>query len=337
MTISVCTILSSVLQVNAPTDKLLGFASTGRELREPSSLLFPLESSLTTAISRKGRRLSHEPHHRLRRREQPSILRCRESLLLAVHLCQLVLTSDFLPQIGQSPANDPFPLPTVYEGCFVNATRQIGCEGADDVAVCLRSASVGAIVSAVSTYSVSSEYYLPSLPDEPELRCSSSDNRGTCKFLPIVDGDLIPTLPSTALRNGALAKVAYIGGHTTDDGSIFVGNASLVETDEQVIKAITSRYKYLVSLPPLPPLDRLLRNPLPPLRPLCSRTRRSRGCWISTLWRTSLPKVNAPRSPSPTPSSPARTTCSLGNFRRAGSMRFTTTGPFTPQDSSLLL
>lgn len=55
-----------------------------------------------------------------------------------------------LRQIGQSPANDPFPFPAGYEACFVNATQSIGCEGADDVASCLRSASVGAIVSAVS-------------------------------------------------------------------------------------------------------------------------------------------------------------------------------------------
>lgn len=53
-------------------------------------------------------------------------------------------------QIGQSPANDPFPFPAAYEACFQNATRTMGCEDADDIPSCLRSASVGAIVSAVS-------------------------------------------------------------------------------------------------------------------------------------------------------------------------------------------
>lgn len=73
-----------------------------------------------------------------------------------------------------------------------------------------------------------------------------TDNRGSCKFLPVVDGDLLRSLPSAALKAGAFAKVPYLGGHTTDDGSIFVGEASKITTDAQVVAAITSRYKYLV-------------------------------------------------------------------------------------------
>jgi hypothetical protein len=105
------------------------------------------------------------------------------------------------------------------------------------------------------------------------IPCIFPGNRGTCKFLPIIDGDFIPTLPSQAITEGRFAKVRshrlqsryimagvypllfsdpfqvpFIGGHTTNDGSIFVNQPSAITDDAQVVASITKRYTYLVSL-----------------------------------------------------------------------------------------
>jgi hypothetical protein len=50
------------------------------------------------------------------------------------------------------------------------------------------------------------------------------------------------------LREGRFSKVKFIGGHCTDDGSIFVGNpATFVNTTDGFVAAIKARYTMLVS------------------------------------------------------------------------------------------
>jgi len=127
--------------------------------------------------------------------------------------------------IAQSIGTDPIPTPDVYEACFGNATQNIGCDGLSgpsDTMTCLRAASVGAIVSAIN-------------------------NRGGCKFLPVVDGTFLADLPSRLIQAGKLLNVSFIGGHTTDDGSVFVGNPSNIVTEQDFVNSILKRYTNLVS------------------------------------------------------------------------------------------
>lgn len=101
----------------------------------------------------------------------------------------------------------------------------IGCDalhGVKNPMPCLRSASVGAIVSAVN-------------------------NRGNCKFLPVIDDKFLTDLPSRLITAGKMQKVNFIGGHTTDDGSVFVGDPSLIVSDEDFVNSILKRYNGLVS------------------------------------------------------------------------------------------
>lgn len=126
----------------------------------------------------------------------------------------------FQGAIAQSIGTDPIPTPDIYESCFQNATRHIGCDGpstAQDIMSCLRSASVGAIVSAIN-------------------------NRGTCKFLPVIDGTFLADLPTRLIQAGKMLNISYVGGHTTDDGSVFVGDPSKIATDEDFVNSILKRY-----------------------------------------------------------------------------------------------
>jgi carboxylesterase type B len=86
---------------------------------------------------------------------------------------------------------------------------------------CLRTASVGAIVSAVN-------------------------HRVNCKFLPVIDGTFLTDLPSNLIQAGKMLNVNFIGGHTTDDGSVFVGDPSKILTEEDFVKSILKRYTGLV-------------------------------------------------------------------------------------------
>ena len=64
----------------------------------------------------------------------------------------------------------------------------------------------------------------------------------TCKFLPIIDGSFLPDYPSTLLRESRFHKMPFIGGHCTDDGSIFVGAPSgIINTTDGFIAALRKR------------------------------------------------------------------------------------------------
>ncbi|EIN04230.1 carboxyesterase [Punctularia strigosozonata HHB-11173 SS5] len=131
---------------------------------------------------------------------------------------------DFQGIIAQSIGTDPTPTEAQYESCYANVTAATNCTlstGADTLA-CLRAAPLSAIVDAVNT------------------------KPSTCKFLPVIDGDLIQDLPSTMLREGRFSKVNFVGGHCTDDGSIFVGDpATFTNTTDGFVSAIKKRYTML--------------------------------------------------------------------------------------------
>ncbi|KAJ7769194.1 carboxyesterase [Mycena maculata] len=129
----------------------------------------------------------------------------------------------FRAAIIESSGNDPFYTDEHSEECFGNVTQAVGCTGAEDVIACLRSANIGAIVSAVN------------------------NKPSTCKYEPVIDGDYIPDITSILLTEGNFSKVPILAGHTAQDGSIFVGSNTSITTDAQVVAAILGRYPLLPS------------------------------------------------------------------------------------------
>ena len=134
------------------------------------------------------------------------------------------MTERIASQIIQSTGTDPLPDPATYEFCFANVTATVGCpNNSTETMPCLRAAPLSAIVAAVN------------------------GKPSACKFLPIIDGRFILDYPSTLLREGRFHKVPFIGGHCTDDGSIFVGAPSgITNTTDGFIAALRKRYTTLV-------------------------------------------------------------------------------------------
>ncbi|KAJ9110628.1 hypothetical protein QFC19_001457 [Naganishia cerealis] len=83
----------------------------------------------------------------------------------------------------QSIGNDPFPVSAVYEQCFGNVTHFVGCDQEDDVMKCLRNTATSTLIAAVN--------------HRPQP---------LCKYLPIVDGNLIQDVPSKMIADGRFTK-----------------------------------------------------------------------------------------------------------------------------------
>lgn len=135
----------------------------------------------------------------------------------------------------------------VSQKCYQGVLTATSCT----TLACLRTSSLSTIVAAVN-------------------------NRGTCKFGPVVDGGIVPDFPSRLITNpskfaseyyplysskshsfdlawnqNSLDVVqsvkGYMGGQCSDDGAIFVGDpAKFSETDTGFINAIKARYYKLV-------------------------------------------------------------------------------------------
>jgi carboxylesterase type B len=129
-------------------------------------------------------------------------------------------------QIVQSIGTDPIPSPKEYEACFANVTATIGCpNNSSKTMTCLRAAPLSSIVTAVN------------------------GKPSTCKFLPVIDGDFLRDYPSRLLAEGKFHKMPFMGGHCTDDGSIFVGAPSgITNTTAGFISALRRRYTTLVCM-----------------------------------------------------------------------------------------
>ncbi|TFY63048.1 hypothetical protein EVJ58_g3474 [Rhodofomes roseus] len=129
----------------------------------------------------------------------------------------------FQAAITQSIGTDPIPDSTTYEYCFANVAATVGCpDNSTETMPCLRAAPLSAIVAAVN------------------------GKPSACKYLPIIDEDFLPDYPSTLIREGKFHKMPFIGGHCTDDGSIFVGAPSgITNTTDGFIAALRKRYTTL--------------------------------------------------------------------------------------------
>ncbi|CAK5263478.1 unnamed protein product [Mycena citricolor] len=130
----------------------------------------------------------------------------------------------FRAAVLESPGNDPFATDDHSEQCFADAVSHIGCPSSGSgVVSCLRKASVGAIVGAVN------------------------NKLSTCKYEPVIDGNYIPGITSQLFTAGRFSKVPILGGHTAQDGSIFVGKPAQINTDADIVAAIVKRYPLLSS------------------------------------------------------------------------------------------
>ncbi|KAF7329897.1 COesterase domain-containing protein [Mycena kentingensis (nom. inval.)] len=124
----------------------------------------------------------------------------------------------FRAAVIESPGLDPIYTNDHVEECFGNVTLAVGCSSASDVVSCLRKSTIGAIVSAVN------------------------NKPSTCKFLPVIDDDYVLDLATKMFAAGKFSKVPILAGHTAQDGSIFVGKNTSINTDEDIIAAIVKRY-----------------------------------------------------------------------------------------------
>jgi len=71
------------------------------------------------------------------------------------------------------------------------------------------------------------------------------------KMSPVVSGPgtILPDFPANLIRQGKIAHVDYIGGHCTNDGTIFTaGTPTTLTTEDQLVAAVLDRWPSLVSL-----------------------------------------------------------------------------------------
>lgn len=58
-------------------------------------------------------------------------------------------------------------------------------------------------------------------------------------FMPTIDDDFLPDLPSTLIASGNFSAIDFVGGHCADDGSIFVGGTpDQFVTDQDVMDIV---------------------------------------------------------------------------------------------------
>ncbi|KAG6902336.1 hypothetical protein C0995_001373 [Termitomyces sp. Mi166 len=130
-------------------------------------------------------------------------------------------TIPFKGVTAQSIGFGPTSTQDQVEAAFTSAAVFAGCPTAGKRAMdCLRSASVGALVSAVNR-----------VPNGA--------------FAPVIDGPggFLPDLPSRLIDSGNFSAVDYIGGHCTGDGKTFAsGKPSSFVTDDDIRRLVFSRW-----------------------------------------------------------------------------------------------
>jgi para-nitrobenzyl esterase len=90
----------------------------------------------------------------------------------------------------------------------------VGCAGTADELACLRQASPGTLLA----------------------------NTGTLSFVPLVDGGFLPDQPRTLFARGKFARVPYILGSNTDEGTILFLGAPPVTTEAEYLAALEARF-----------------------------------------------------------------------------------------------
>ncbi|KAJ8688765.1 hypothetical protein PTI98_013517 [Pleurotus ostreatus] len=128
----------------------------------------------------------------------------------------------FKRTIAQSIGFGPTPTSDEVEAIFKNVSSTVGCTGRN-VMQCLRSASMGAIVSAINQNTV----------------------------IPMIDGPggFLPDLPSRLIASGKFNNIEFIGGHCTNDGRTFVGGTpEQFNTEDDIRRLLFARWPSVVSV-----------------------------------------------------------------------------------------
>ncbi|KAF4580397.1 hypothetical protein EYR40_003113 [Pleurotus pulmonarius] len=122
----------------------------------------------------------------------------------------------FKRAVAQSIGFGPTPTSEQVEAIFKNVSSTVGCTG-PSVMQCLRSASMGAIVSAINHNTV----------------------------IPVIEGPggFLPDLPSRLIASGKFNNVEFIGGHCTNDGRTFVGGTpEQFNTEDDIRRLLFARW-----------------------------------------------------------------------------------------------
>jgi para-nitrobenzyl esterase len=104
------------------------------------------------------------------------------------------------------------------EGRAADLVTQLGCTGQNPLA-CLREKSVASLLDA-----------------------TSSDSSSDSSFGPIVDGDFMPEQPRDLFDAAAIAKVPYLLGSDTDDGTLLTQGQPEISTDADLRTALTRMF-----------------------------------------------------------------------------------------------
>ena len=113
----------------------------------------------------------------------------------------------------------------------------VGCSGVSDVMSCLRNSSIG-----TSRYSLNSTIRLTAFSGAITAAINANPQG---YYSPVVDGPggFLPELPATLITSGNFSSVDFIGGHCTDDGSLFVGGTpDQFVTDQDIIDLVFPRW-----------------------------------------------------------------------------------------------
>jgi para-nitrobenzyl esterase len=107
-------------------------------------------------------------------------------------------------------------LTTAAEGAAAAETfaTAVGCGGMADELACLRAVPAATLV----------------------------DNLAAADFGPVVDGSVLPLQPRTLFDSGQYARVPYLLGSNTDEGTLFFLTATPVTTEEEYLAALQARY-----------------------------------------------------------------------------------------------
>jgi para-nitrobenzyl esterase len=119
--------------------------------------------------------------------------------------------------------------PTAAEAAVTATTfaAQVGCGGAADQLACLRALPVKTLVDATQG-------------DGGVISSGFS-------FGPVVDGGFLPDQPRTLYDSGKIAKVPYILGSNSDEGTLFLLGTPPVATEQAYMAALQARYGPLAS------------------------------------------------------------------------------------------
>jgi para-nitrobenzyl esterase len=116
--------------------------------------------------------------------------------------------------------------PTAAEGAATAATftTSAGCGAASDPLACLRAQPARALLAILQQSSI------------PGGIVPNFD------FGPVVDGGFLPDQPRTLFDTGRYARVPYILGSNTDEGTLFLLTAPRVTTEAAYLAALQARY-----------------------------------------------------------------------------------------------